>query len=203
MNFYIPPCFLYTFHYLSTFFFSSNNFFSKDLYQSFFSSPVLRCGEIKNGRQSSQAQICPCYRWALEARDCPRSYFCASHNSKDSASRSFAIRPNSWLRYPYCCSCRYTIWQRAALMRAVFDGLTTEKHSEDGIEVGGERLQRKNDKTRQFLARTANQIFTSRELSSVEACANLLGYPNSFSSQKVWQNVHMTDRKSTRLNSSH
>ncbi len=58
-------------------------------------------------------------------------------------------------------------------MRAVFDGLTTEKHSEDGIEVGGERLQRKNDKTRQFLARTANQIFTSRELSSVEACANL------------------------------
>ena len=42
-------------------------------------------------------------------------------------------------------------------MRAVFDGLTTEKHSEDGIEVGGERLQRKNDKTRQFLARTASR----------------------------------------------
>ena len=30
-------------------------------------------------------------------------------------------------------------------MRAVFDGLTTEKHAED--EVGGERVQRKNDKT--------------------------------------------------------
>lgn len=84
------------------------------------------------------------------------------------------------------------LWKRAALMRAVFDGLTTEKHSEDGIEVGEEKLQRENDKTRQFLARTANQIFTSRELSSVEVCANLLGYPNSFSSQKAWQNVHMT-----------
>ena len=42
------------------------------------------------------------------------------------------------------------------------------------------------------IARTANQIFTSRELSSVEVCANLLGYPNSFSSQKARQNVHMT-----------
>ena len=81
-----------------------------------------------------------------------------------------------------------------------FDGLTTEKHVEDEvnkIEVGGERLQRKNDKTRQFLTRTANQIFTSRELSSVEVCANLLGYPNSFSSQKTWQNIHM--RHSTGL----
>jgi hypothetical protein len=87
------------------------------------------------------------------------------------------------------------LWKRAALMRAVFDGLTTEKHAEkevDRIEVGDERLRGKNDKTRQFLARTANQIFTSRELSSVEVCANLLGYPNSFSSQKSWQNVHMT-----------
>jgi hypothetical protein len=90
------------------------------------------------------------------------------------------------------------LWKRAALMRSVFDGLTTEKHVENDVdrtEVGEERLQRKNDKndkTRQFLARTANQIFTSRELSSVEVCANLLGYPNSFSSQKTWQNVHMT-----------
>jgi len=87
------------------------------------------------------------------------------------------------------------LWKRAALMRAVFDGITTEKHAEEQVgstEVGGEPLQRKNNKTRQFLARTANQISTSRELSSVEVCANLLGFPNSFSSQETWQNVHMT-----------
>jgi hypothetical protein len=89
------------------------------------------------------------------------------------------------------------LWKRAALMGAVFDRLATEKDlpAEDEVastEVGGERLERKNDKSRQFLARTANQVFTSRELSSVEVCANLLGYPNSFSSQKRWQNVHMT-----------
>jgi hypothetical protein len=57
----------------------------------------------------------------------------------------------------------------------VFDGSTTEKHAEDrmdGIEVGGERLQRKNDETRQFLARTANQRAGS---SSVEVRANLSG----------------------------
>jgi hypothetical protein len=86
------------------------------------------------------------------------------------------------------------LWKRAALMGAVFDGLTRENHAEDQVgstEVGGEEQQRKNDKTRQFLARTANQIFTSRELSSVEVCANLLGFPNSFSSQKTWQNVHL------------
>ena len=41
------------------------------------------------------------------------------------------------------------LWKRAALMRAVFDGLTTEKHVEDEvnkIEVGEERLQRKRTK---------------------------------------------------------
>jgi hypothetical protein len=86
------------------------------------------------------------------------------------------------------------LWKRAALMGAVFKGITTEKHAEEQVgstEVGGEQLQRKNNKTRQFLARTANQIFTSRELSSVEVCANLLGFSNSFSSQETWQNVHM------------
>lgn len=89
------------------------------------------------------------------------------------------------------------LWKRAALMRAVFDSSTTEKHVKNDVlgtasEMGEVKPQLKNDKTRQFLARTANRIFTSRELSSVEVCANLLGYPNSFSSQKVWQNVHMT-----------
>jgi hypothetical protein len=52
------------------------------------------------------------------------------------------------------------LWKRAALMRAVFDGITTEKHAEEQVdspEVGGEQLQRKNNKTRQFLARTANE----------------------------------------------
>jgi hypothetical protein len=86
------------------------------------------------------------------------------------------------------------LWKRAALMGAVFDGLSSEQHAEedaDRVEVGGNQVQRRNDKTRQFLARTANQIFTSRELSSIEVCANLLGLPNSFSSQKNWQNVHM------------
>jgi hypothetical protein len=73
-------------------------------------------------------------------------------------------------------------------MGAVFDGLASKQHAEedvDRLEIGGNQVQRKNDKTRQFLARTANQIFTSRELSSVEVCANLLGLPNSFSSQKT------------------
>jgi hypothetical protein len=86
------------------------------------------------------------------------------------------------------------LWKRAALMGAVFKGITTEKHAEEQVgstEVGGEQFRRKNNRTRQFLAGTANQIFTSRELSSVEVCANLLGFSNSFSSQETWQNVHM------------
>jgi hypothetical protein len=86
------------------------------------------------------------------------------------------------------------LWKRAALMGAVLEGLSTSNHDEEQVDrtvAGAEEMARKNDKTRQFLSRTANQIFTSRELSSVEVCSSLLGYPNSFSSQEKWRNVHL------------
>lgn len=58
-------------------------------------------------------------------------------------------------------------------------------------EVETKTTVQKNNKTRQFLARTANQIFTSRELSAVEVCSNLLGYKNIYSSIDNWVNLHL------------
>ncbi|KAF6804548.1 hypothetical protein CPLU01_16050, partial [Colletotrichum plurivorum] len=59
----------------------------------------------------------------------------------------------------------------------------------DAWDNGGDAA-RVNNKARQFLARTANQIFSSRELSAVEVCASLLGYNNSYSSERAWVSIH-------------
>ncbi|KAM6504652.1 hypothetical protein FSOLCH5_015387 [Fusarium solani] len=42
------------------------------------------------------------------------------------------------------------------------------------------------NKTRQFLMRVANRIFTERPLSQVEVVAHLLGYPSEFTNSSAW-----------------
>ncbi|KAM4061443.1 PIF1-like helicase [Hirsutella rhossiliensis] len=42
------------------------------------------------------------------------------------------------------------------------------------------------NKTRQFLMRVANRVFTERALSQVEVIAHLLGYPSEFTSSSAW-----------------
>ena len=86
------------------------------------------------------------------------------------------------------------LWKRASLVRAVWEGLRTEKDAEeqvDSSEAGTTQHAIRNNKTRQLMARVANRIFTNRELSSVEVCANLLGFRNSFSSQGTWRSIHL------------
>ncbi|GKT61135.1 putative conserved hypothetical protein [Colletotrichum tofieldiae] len=85
------------------------------------------------------------------------------------------------------------LWKRAALVKAVFDGMA-DQGDENGPARGDstEKAAQRNNKTRQFLARTANQIFTSRELSAVEVCGNLLGYKNSYCSEQNWVNIHLS-----------
>lgn len=57
-------------------------------------------------------------------------------------------------------------------------------------EAGGPRQLARGDgfenKTRQFLMRVANRIFTERPLSQVEVVAHLLGYGMEFASNDAW-----------------
>ncbi|KAM4066756.1 PIF1-like helicase [Hirsutella rhossiliensis] len=50
----------------------------------------------------------------------------------------------------------------------------------------------KNNKTRQFLMRVANRVFTERALSQVEVVAHLLGYPSEFTSSSAWAYLNVS-----------
>ncbi|KAM4066738.1 PIF1-like helicase [Hirsutella rhossiliensis] len=58
------------------------------------------------------------------------------------------------------------------------------------IEPTGEGNGRRN-KTRTFLLKAANRVFTERPLSQVEVIAHLLGYPAEFSSGSAWAYVNV------------
>lgn len=73
------------------------------------------------------------------------------------------------------------LWKRVAAAAELFpvvDAPPTE--SQDDKEERGQ------NRTRQFLMRVANRIFTERALSQVEVAAHLLGYPTEFASNAAW-----------------
>ncbi|PVH90925.1 hypothetical protein DM02DRAFT_647465 [Periconia macrospinosa] len=79
------------------------------------------------------------------------------------------------------------VWKRVAAASEVFRALgagMTENRADtvDGAcEVDG-----RQNRTRQFLMRVANRIFTERPLSQVEVVAHLLGYRTEFTNNKAW-----------------
>ena len=50
----------------------------------------------------------------------------------------------------------------------------------------------RHNKTRQFLMRVANQIFTERPLFQVEVIAHLLGYSTEFANNDGWTFLNMS-----------
>ncbi len=81
------------------------------------------------------------------------------------------------------------IWKRAVTAAELLptmsrDDATNEK---EGAGRGAGTLERANEnRTRQFLMKVANRVFTERSLSQVEVVAHLLGYPSEFSSSSAW-----------------
>ncbi|KAL6411732.1 hypothetical protein AUP68_04106 [Ilyonectria robusta] len=81
------------------------------------------------------------------------------------------------------------VWKRVAAAAELLPvisagGGTTdggEDHGDDGAGDAGT-----GNRTRQFLMRLANRIFTERSLSQVEVIAHLLGYPTEFSNSSDW-----------------
>ena len=73
------------------------------------------------------------------------------------------------------------VWKRvaaAAELLPVLDESATESQTEEAKQG--------QNRTRQFLMRVANRIFTDRPLSQVEVVAHLLGYPTEFASNHGW-----------------
>jgi len=78
-------------------------------------------------------------------------------------------------------------WKRVAAAAELFhtiDKSRTESPTQTmGSQHEGDHIQ---NKTRQFLMKVANRIFTERPLSQVEVVAHLLGYKMEFSNNDAW-----------------
>ncbi|KAF5121993.1 hypothetical protein E5D57_012465 [Metarhizium anisopliae] len=79
------------------------------------------------------------------------------------------------------------VWKRVAAAADVFRVLKDSTKGSQAVvaQVASEDDSRQN-KTRQFLMRVANRIFTERPLSQVEVVAHLLGYPTEFANNDAW-----------------
>jgi hypothetical protein len=79
------------------------------------------------------------------------------------------------------------VWKRVAAAAEVFGtsraSLRTDRAGVTGQPADGEVAE---NKTRQFLMRVANRIFTERPLSQVEVVAYLLGYGMEFTHNDAW-----------------
>jgi hypothetical protein len=76
------------------------------------------------------------------------------------------------------------MWKRLALSAQVAQRLADERDSRAGV-LDGDASESLNP-TRQFFMRWANKIYSDREMSAVEVCYYLLGYPTDFSSVSSW-----------------
>jgi len=87
------------------------------------------------------------------------------------------------------------MWKRLALAADVLqqrrepNALT---HQPPDAAPSGDHRSTVGNKTRQFLMRVANRIFSERELSAVEVCYHLLGYPTDFTNVPNWSFLHLS-----------
>ncbi|KJZ69140.1 hypothetical protein HIM_11470 [Hirsutella minnesotensis 3608] len=81
------------------------------------------------------------------------------------------------------------IWKRAVTAAELLPASAGETMAYEGGGVGEDRrpIEGANEnRTRQFLMKVANRVFTERPLSQVEVIAHLLGYPAEFSNSSAW-----------------
>ncbi|KAM4055528.1 PIF1 protein [Hirsutella rhossiliensis] len=94
------------------------------------------------------------------------------------------------------------IWKRVAAAAELLptleptaesDNTSTDRDAGQGTEsrdkVAADPVQ--ENKTRVFLLKAANRVFTERSLSQVEVIAHLLGYPAEFSSGAAWAYINV------------
>lgn len=85
------------------------------------------------------------------------------------------------------------MWKRVAVAAELLDIADKSETERVAGTVGGPREEDHiQNRTRQFLMRVANRIFTERSLSQVEVVAHLLGYEMEFTNNKVWTFLNVT-----------
>ncbi|KAM4063431.1 PIF1-like helicase [Hirsutella rhossiliensis] len=86
-------------------------------------------------------------------------------------------------------------WKRVAAAAELLPVVSAGSQPGAGDDVSsgvvGDGDGRKN-KTRQFLMRVANRVFTERALSQVEVVAHLLGHPSEFSGSSAWAYLNVS-----------
>ncbi|KAM4064155.1 PIF1-like helicase [Hirsutella rhossiliensis] len=80
-------------------------------------------------------------------------------------------------------------WKRVAAAADLLPVVSAGEDAGSGV-VGGDDGTK--NKTRQFLMRVANRVFTERALSQVEVVAHLLGYPSEFTSSSAWAYLNVS-----------
>ncbi|KAJ6436263.1 ATP-dependent DNA helicase PIF1 [Purpureocillium lavendulum] len=81
------------------------------------------------------------------------------------------------------------IWKRAVTAAELLPSMSCDEaaNEKEGAGESAGMLERANEnRTRQFLMKVANRVFTERSLSQVEVVAHLLGYPSEFSNSSAW-----------------
>lgn len=81
------------------------------------------------------------------------------------------------------------VWKRVAAAAELLVVSTEERTAQAGREGSRDNATEdaaKENRTRQFLMRVANRVFTERPLSQVEVIADLLGYPAEFTDSSAW-----------------
>ncbi|KAM4063422.1 PIF1-like helicase [Hirsutella rhossiliensis] len=81
------------------------------------------------------------------------------------------------------------VWKRVAAAAELLAASTGDGTANGGRDGGGDAATDdpvKGNRTRQFLMRVANRVFTERPLSQVEVVAHLLGYPAEFTDSSAW-----------------
>lgn len=84
----------------------------------------------------------------------------------------------------YATKLETPMWQRLALGAEI----TARLEGEHTAGASSETAQ--HNSTRQFFMRWANKIFTDREMSAVEVCYHILGFPTDFTSIPSWTFVY-------------
>ncbi|KAM4061599.1 PIF1-like helicase [Hirsutella rhossiliensis] len=87
------------------------------------------------------------------------------------------------------------MWKRIALATEVARQLREAGGARcraPGPTLPDDRQQAVLNKSRQFLMRTANRIFSERQLSAVEVCYHLLGYDTDFTNVPHWSFLNLT-----------
>lgn len=80
------------------------------------------------------------------------------------------------------------VWKRVATAADLLPPRADDGMA-DGAEARGDDIagdDNRQNKTRQFLMKVANRVFTERPLSQVEVVADLLGYPTELTNNSAW-----------------